>query len=295
MITVIWSGLAVGAIYALIALCYNLSYVTSGVLNFAVAHLVVLGGFVGWWLIEGLGLPLAVAIVICGLVGAAVGLIEERIAIAPLRVINERTGGGHGYGELISTIGFATVITGISFIIWGGDARELTLFANDTRMNILGGGVLRKDLLLIATAIAVAVGIWLWTKYSRSGIACAAQTEDRDAAMLHGINVRRLSYVGFAAVGGLCAVLGPVVGAKTLLVVAAALVLAIKGFVALTLGGVGSCFGVLLAGFALGIAEAATARWLGPEYRNLVVFALFLIFLLARPGGMAAKGGRRTI
>lgn len=295
MMTVIWSGLAVGAIYALIAQCYTLSHLTSGVLNFAVAHLVIFGGFVGWSLVQGFGLPLWAVIPICACAGALVGLIEERIAIAPLRAINERLGGGHGYGELVATVGFATLITGLSFLLWGSDAREFVIFENDTRIMLLGGGLLRKDLLLIATAILVAVGIWAWTRYSRSGVACAAQTEDRDAAMLHGVNVRRLSYVGFAVVGGLCAALGPIIGAKTLLVVAAALVLAIKGFVALTLGGVGSCFGVLVAGFALGIAETATARTLGPEYRNLVVFALFLAVLLARPGGMMGKRGRRTI
>lgn len=113
--------------------------------------------------------------------------------------------------------------------------------------------------------------------------------------MLQGINVRLLSSSGFVLSGALGAALGVVVGAKTLAVVGFALVLAIKGFVALTLGGVGSQLGALIGGAVLGVGEVATARWMGPDYRTIVVFVIFLLVLLIRPQGLFGTREGRTV
>ncbi len=292
--SVIWSGLAVGAVYALVAYGYNLSWACSGVLNFANAHFVMLGTFVAAWGLTELGVPLIIAFVLCAVIGGAVGLVEELIAIAPMRSLKLRRGAG-GHGELVTTVGAATVITGVAFLIWGSDPRPVRLFSDNTRVRVLGGGVRRTDLLIIAVAVVLGLAFHVWTRRGRLGLASLAQSEDRDAAMLQGINVKLLSSGGFAAAGALGGVLGPVVGAKTFAVISIALVLAIKGFVVLTLGGVGSHLGALVGGAALGLTEAMTARYMGPDYRNIAVFVLFMLVLLARPHGLLGKREARVV
>ena len=160
---------------------------------------------------------------------------------------------------------------------------------------MLGGEVRKSDIVVISTAIAIGLLLHFWTSRSRLGLASLAQSEDRDAAMLQGINVRFLSSSGFVLAGALGSGVGVVVGAKTLAVVAFALILAIKGFVALTLGGVGSQLGALIGGLTLGVGEVLTARWLGSDYRSLVVFVVFMLVLLLRPQGLFGAREVRTV
>lgn len=293
--TLLYAGLAVGAVYAIVAFGYNLSFTTSGVLNFATAHTTMVGTFVAAWALTDQGLAVPLVILVCALVGAVLGLVVELTAVAPLKSFRLRRSAGGGHGELVTTVGASTIITGFAFIIWGSDPVKVPLFENDLRISLLGGDVRSSDVVVIATAIVLGLALHFWTRRSRLGLASLAQSEDRDAAMLQGINVRFLSMSGFVLAGALGSGVGLVVGAKTLAVVGFALVLAIKGFVALTLGGVGSQLGALIGGLSLGVGEVMTARWLGSDYRSLSVFVVFLLVLLLRPQGLFGTKEGRTV
>lgn len=293
--TLIYAGLAIGAIYAIVAYGYNLTVTTSGVLNFANAHMTMVGTFVAAWALTDQGLAVPVVIGLCVLIGAVLGLIVEVTAVAPLKSFRLRRGGGVGHGDLVTTVGASTIITGLAYIIWGSDPVKVPLFEEDLRVSFLGGEVRKSDLLVIATALVLGVALHLWTQRSRLGLASLAQSEDRDAAMLQGVNVRFLSMAGFVIAGALGSGVGVIVGAKTLAIVSLALVLAIKGFVALTLGGVGSHLGALVGGMTLGVGEVMTARWLGSDYRGLMVFVVFMLVLLVRPQGLFGTKEGRTV
>lgn len=293
--TILYAGLAVGAIYAIVAFGYNLTVTTAGVLNFANAHMTMVGTFVAAWALTDLGWSVPVVIVLCAVVGAVLGVIVELTAVAPLKSFRLRRSGGVGHGELVTTVGASTIITGLAFIIWGSDPIKVPLFEDDVRVALLGGAVRKSDLVVIATAIAMGLALHFWTQRSRLGLASLAQSEDREAAMLQGVNVRFLSSAGFILAGALGSGVGLVVGAKTLAVVSFALVLAIKAFVALTLGGVGSQVGALVGGLLLGVLEVMTASWLGPDYRGLMVFLVFMLVLLIRPQGLFGTKEGRTV
>jgi branched-chain amino acid transport system permease protein len=295
--TLLFAGLAVGAVYAIVAYGYNLTYTTSGVLNFATAHMTMLGTFIAASLMSGSGMPLWMIVGACLSVGAAVGFLVELTAVAPLKSYRLRRSGtgAAGHGELVTTVGASTVITGLAFIVWGSDPLRVPLFTDDSRFPFLGGQVRPSDLTVILVAVAVGLALHFWTKRSRLGLASLAQTEDRDAAMLQGINVRLLSSLGFTLAGGLGCALGVVVGAKTLAVVGFALVLAIKGFVALTLGGVGSHLGAMIGAGVLGVGEVMTASWVGTDYRSILVFLVFIAVLLLRPQGLFGTARGRTV
>jgi branched-chain amino acid transport system permease protein len=295
--TILYAGLAVGAVYAIVAYGYNLTFTTSGVLNFATAHTTMVGAFVTAWAMSKAHLPLWLIVGVCLLVGAAIGLVTELTAIAPLKsfVLRRSAEGAGGHGELVTTVGVSTVVTGLAFIIWGSDPKPVPLFDDDSRIAFLGGQVRKSDLAVIAVALVVGILLHIWTRRSKLGLASLAQTEDRDAAMLQGVNVRLLSVLGFALAGAIGCALGVVVGAKTLAVVSLALVLAIKGFVALTLGGVGSQLGALVGGAVLGVGEVVSARWIGPDYRSITVFVIFIAVLLLRPQGLFGTRAGRTV
>ncbi|MEU5879992.1 branched-chain amino acid ABC transporter permease [Spirillospora sp. NPDC047279] len=282
--TDIIAGLATGAVYAMVALGYNLTYLASGVLNFAHANLMVLGMYVAYWAHSTGNLATPLVFVAAFLLAGLAGLLEERLAIQPLR----KAGGS---AELVTMVGVATVITGIISLTYGSDALRVPFFGPDETLVLLGTRAQPIDLIIIAAAVVLALALHTGTRHTRIGLAALAQIDDREAAQLRGINVSALSMWGFAfaaAVGGL---LGPLLVAKTFAAPSLALVLAVKGFVVLVLGGVGSHRGVLLAAFAIGIVEALGARYIGPLYRDIVVFAVFAVTLLTFPQGLA--GGRK--
>lgn len=286
--TDIIAGLATGAIYAMVALGYNMTYLASGVLNFAHANLMVVGMFVAYWAHSIGGLPVPVVFLVAVVLAGVAGLLEERFAIRPLRKAS-------GDAELVTMIGVATVITGTIALVFGTDALRVPFFGPDETIVLFGARTQPIDLIIVGGAVVLAVGLHLATHHTRIGLAALAQTDDREAAQLRGINVNGLSTWGFAlaaAVGGL---LGPLLVAKTFAATSLALVLAVKGFVVLVLGGVGSHRGALVAGFGIGLIEALGARYIGPMYRDVVVFAVFAVTLLALPQGLFGARKARTV
>ncbi|MCC5577483.1 branched-chain amino acid ABC transporter permease [Microtetraspora sp. AC03309] len=283
--TEIIAGLTTGAIYALVALGYNMTYLASGVLNFAHANLMVVGMFVAYWAHSVGGLPTPVVFLIAFLLAGGLGLVEERFAIRPLH-------NSSGSAELVTMIGVATVITGVIAFSYGTDALRVPFFGPDQTIVLLGGRAQPLDLIIIGVAVVLAVVLHLVTHRTSVGLAALAQTDDREAAQLRGINVGGLSLWGFAVASAAGGLLGPLLVSKTFAATSLALLLAVKGFVVLVLGGVGSHRGVLIAGFGIGLIEAFGARYIGPLYRDVVVFVVFAIVLLALPQGLF--GGRKV-
>ncbi|GAA2373126.1 branched-chain amino acid ABC transporter permease [Dactylosporangium salmoneum] len=277
--TEIIAGLTTGAIYAMVALGYNVTYLASGVLNFAHANLMVAGMFVAYWANSIGGLPVPVVFIIAFVLAGLAGLAEERFAIRPLRNTS-------GSAELVTMIGVATVITGVIAIMFGTDPLRVPFFGPEQPVVVLGGRAQPLDLIIVGVAVALAVVLHLVTHRTRIGLAALAQTDDREAAQLRGINVGGLSMWGFAAAAAAGGLLGPLLVAKTFAVTSLALLLAVKGFVVLVLGGVGSHRGVLVAALGIGLIEAFGARYIGPLYRDVVVFVVFAIVLLALPHGL---------
>ena len=283
----IFAALSTGAIYVIVAVAYNLVFAATGVFNFAQAQFVMLGTFVAYVGLVTFELPWVLVIVIGALIGALVGFLEERLAIRPLQ--------GLGFhGELVTTLGVAVLLSGVAIVIWGTDPRPVG-FGAHTILTLAGGRVFPAEIALIAIGIAVAVGAHLISSRTLFGITNLAASEDRVAARLRGVNVLRLSVIAFALAGAICVGVGPFVAAKTAATPNLGDILAIKGFVALAIGGFGSHKGALIGGLVAGLAEAFTARFLGSTYQNLAVFVLLLVVLLTRPNGLFGEREQRVV
>jgi branched-chain amino acid transport system permease protein len=284
--TLVWAGLSLGAVYAIIAIGYNIVFTASGVFNFANAQLLMVGTFIAYWGLVEAKLPLLVVFVLDAAVVGVLAVLEERVAIRPIKGTE---------GQLVTTVGVATLLGGATQLIWGGQPLTVPFLSQNSVWTVLGGRVLPVELLLIVIAVVLTVALLVYGRTSMIGLATLAMAEDREAASLRGVNVRALALGAFAVSGVLAGVLGPVVGAKTFAVATLGSALALKGFVALALGGFGSVTGGLIGGLAIGLIEQYTDRYLGSAYTNLMVFAVLLLVLMARPTGLFGKVRERTV
>lgn len=287
MMTTIWAGLSMGAIYALVAVGYNITLILTGVINFASAQFIVIGAFVGYWGLTQNSLPLPLVLLMAMLLAGLIGVLEERIAIRPLR-------GRGNHTELVTTLGVSTIIAGIALIFFGPDPLSVTVVPN-LSWDVLGGQVRPNELLLIAVTIVIVIAAHIWIHRSRVGLAGLARSEDPEAAVLRGIDVRALSLLGFGIAGAIGGLVGPLVAQKTYAVATLGLILALKGFVALAVGGVGSIIGSLLGGLVVGLIEAFAARYLGSEFGEISVIVVLFAVLLLVPVGILGKRGARIV
>jgi branched-chain amino acid transport system permease protein len=284
--TTVWAGLSVGAVYALVALGYNIVYIGSGVLNFAQANLMVLGVFLAYWGLVQVGWPIVPIFVVAVVIVALAAMTEERLAIRPVREIQ---------GQLVTMVGAATLITGIIEVIWGQQALTVPSFFSNTPTHVLGGAVVPNDLVLIGLAVVFTAGFALVSRFTMIGLSALAVSEDREAAQMRGISARRVQVGVFAVSGALAGFLGPFIGPLTFASYTLPYSLALIGFVALALGGYGSIIGATIGAFAIGLAEQYTDRYIGGNYENLMVFAILVVVLMVVPNGLFGARRERMV
>lgn len=284
---IFWGGLALGSLYVFTAVATNAVFIASGAFNFAQSQFMMLGTFTGFWVVHTLGLHIILAIVISGLIGVVIGLLEEIVAIRPLR--NATNG-----GELVTTIGWTTIMQGVVILIWGSQNYKAPNGWIDHTVHELGA-ISYIDITLIILAIASAVGGELWLRRTRLGLAALATAEDPSAASLRGIATRRISLLAFSVGGGMLGAVGPLVEAKESAVWSLGSSVLLFAFVALAIGGFGSHIGALIGGMVVGIVQAAVQFTWGPDYENLTILVILLALLLVRPQGMFGRPGERAV
>jgi len=286
--TALLTGLVLGSIYILVGVGYNIVLITSGAFNFAQAAKVMLATFVAYQFGMVAGLPAPIVMVIGALIGAGVGMATELAAIRPVA-------GKGRHGELVTTVGVSTIITGVVVAIWGTEVRPVKAFVSSEVITILGGRMTVDALILVIVAVAVCTSVWAWSRLTLGGLAALAISEDRVAASLRGINVNRLSILATAAAGAIAGAVGPIVGTQTLAVYTLGAVVTLKAFLVLIVGGMGSFPGLLVGGMTIGPIEALTVRYLGSQYATFVLFVLLLVVLLVKPEGLFGRKVERIV
>jgi branched-chain amino acid transport system permease protein len=277
-----FSGLTVGAVYALVAIGFTLIYNASDVINFAQGEFVMLGGMTTVFLAAG-GLPVPLAAVLAVAITVAVGLALHRFAIEPAR-------GASAVALIMITIGASIFLRGAAQVIF--DKRFHTLphpFGTDP-INLGGASVLPQSLVVLAGGAAIVVLLWLLFDRTLLGKALIATAANRLAARLVGIDTRRIVGLSFAVSAGIGAVAGILLTPITLTSYDVGTLLALKGFAAAMLGGIGSAAGAVIGGLLLGMLEAFSAGYLSSQYKDAVAFLVILAVLLAMPQGLLGRG-----
>jgi branched-chain amino acid transport system permease protein len=290
MAITIWTGLVLGSIYALVATGFTIAMVPTGVFNFAQGAIVVGGTFVTYQLLAVSGVPAGWALVLTALAGAAAGLLCEVLAVRPLRWAR-----GNVDNALVTTVGASTVIAGLIGVKWGYLPLQVPFPGPSGYVHFLGAVASPVEIFTVAGAVVSALAFESLFRYTRRGQACLAVAEDRDPAMLRGVNVSRLSLVAFTAAGAFGGLVGFLIGPTTYADVTLAPTLALYGFVAVALGGQGSFVGGLLGGLVVGIVSTLASRYVGASYADLAVLALLLGTLALRPKGLGGAAAARSV
>jgi branched-chain amino acid transport system permease protein len=286
--TIVMSGLAVGSLYALVALGYGITYISSGVINFAQGYLIMLGTFLAYQGLNTFKVPLPVVIIGAAVTVGVANAFIERLCI---RLLRDR----HSHTEMVTTVGAATIISGVVTLIWGSDPLALHLLQTSLPIHVLGGLTTSGQLILLGLTIGVGISLMLVASRTRIGLFSRAVAEDREAASLRGIDVNRLSVGAFILAGLITGALGPIVGVETFAVVSLGPALAVKGFVVLALGGPRNLEGALVCGLAIGVIEAETGRYLSGSWEDIVTYLVFIIVLAIRPSGLFSRTSERLV
>jgi branched-chain amino acid transport system permease protein len=278
------SGLTVGAVYALVALGFTLVYNASDVVNFAQGEFVMLGGMVTVFL-SAAGIPLPLAAVLAVSVSVLVGLLLYWLAIEPARDASPVT-------LIIITIGASILLRGAAQIIFDKQFHKLPSISGDTPVNLLGATVQPQSFWVLGGTAVIVLLLYIFLERTVLGKAVLATAANRLAARLVGINtatVMALAFGGSAAIG---AVAGILITPITLTSYDVGTMLALKGFAAAMLGGMGNPIGAVAGGLLLGLLEAFGVGYISSTYKDAFAFIVILLVLFAMPQGLF---GRRTV
>ena len=279
------NGLSLGSIYAMIALGYTMVYGIAKMLNFAHGDIIMVGGYTILLFIPiNPVLSIVAAVVFCVIVGVAV----ERLAYKPLR-------GSSPLAVLITAIGVSTLLQSLAQVIFGS-APKIHQF----NLGALQIGELKIEystIITLACSIAVMVALHLFVKYTKTGRAMIAVSEDKGAAQLMGINVNHIIMITFAIGSALAALAGLFYFLKvqTMTTTFGALP-GIKAFTAAVIGGIGSIPGAMVGGLLLGIVECICQSIPTlSSYTDAIEFSILIIILLVKPTGLLGKKRREKV
>jgi branched-chain amino acid transport system permease protein len=290
------NGLTLGGVYALIALGYTLVYGVLQLLNFAHGDVYMVGAFIGFFVMTGLGGPEAAIVpvwvmitlmFVAAMAGAGVlGVLVERFAYRPLR-------NSPRIAPLISALGVSLFLQNCVLLLLGSQIRS---YGTSTYVNLSGGlsiaGVHIDWIRVLVIVLAVVLMVVLSRLVSRTrfGRAMRAIAFDRDAAIMMGINVDRVVVGTFLVSSALAGAAGVMVGLVFFNVYSYMGFLAgLKGFTAAVVGGIGSVPGAMLGGLLIGLVEAFSAGYLSANFSSVITFLLLILVMLLKPRGLLGR------
>jgi branched-chain amino acid transport system permease protein len=282
--SIVSTGLAIGCIYALIGITYNVMFSASRVFSFTAGTLGMLGGVLGSLFIAQMGLPLIAGFLLVLAAGAVFGIITEIVAVRPvLKSLDQ-----HLY--VLSTLALALMVQQFTAIEWGTEARPFPRLFDLPR-----GGFDQQFWLPMLACAAVIIALELLYRHTLVGRAFLAISEDTYAARALGLPERGLRMASFALAGMIGALAGFAGGEMLLAFFGNAPILTFYGFVPVALGGMGNNRGAVVAGLLLGLFQQAANFLVGGIFASVAVFTVFIIVLLARPEGLAGASVQRRV
>jgi branched-chain amino acid transport system permease protein len=277
------SATASGCVYGLLALAYLLMIRPTGIINFAVGEWAMLGAFGGFVFLTKYELPYALGMAVVIAIMLAVGWATERIAVRPLV---ER--GASALAPILALLGMLMVFREAISVSFPPDPHPVPYPFGLGRLEIgpLGGSY--QSFFIIAVTLIVFAGAWYFFEKTVWGKSFEAVALNRRAAALMGINLSRVTALSFAGGAGAAGLAGLIVSPNISAHYLMGVPLAIQGFTALVIGGVGRVEGALLGGLLLAFAEQLTARYapIPSGFAQGVPLLFLMIFLIVRPTGL---------
>jgi branched-chain amino acid transport system permease protein len=283
--SILLNGLAVGAVYAMIGVMYNVMYAASRVFSFTAGMVGMLGGVIGSMLILKMGLPGIVGLIGILALGVVLGIITEIVTVRPvLKSLDQ-----HLY--VLSTLAAALMIQQLTAIFWGTDQQPFPQLLPGLDSGLFD----QKYWLPILACIGTLAGLEYLYRHTLVGRAFLAIAEDNYAARALGLPEQKLRLVSYAIAGMIGTLAGFCGGQLLLAFFGNGALLNFYGFVPVALGGMGSNRGAVVGGLALGLFQQAANFLVGGVFASVAVFVVFIIVLLARPEGLAGASSARRV
>ena len=275
----LFTGLGIGAIYALVALGFVLLIRAASVVNFAQGEFSMLGAYAMVVLTSQLGVPYFVALPLAVVVMAGFGVVFAYTTYWPLRHRGQLP-------VIISTIGASIFLANIVLVLYGPSPAALPGLFGDTGFEVGGVFMDAQFIAIIVAATALVLLQFLIFEKTLLGKKLQATSQDKEMASLLGIPVAVMVLITFAysaALGGLAGIL---VAPVLFVSVGMGALISLKAFAANIIGGFGNIPGAIIGGLALGVVETFGAAFISVPYKDAIAFALLLAFLLVRPQGL---------
>ena len=284
-LTYLINGLSLGSVYAIIALGYTMVYGIAKMLNFAHGDVIMIGAYVVFMCMANSGLPVVLSIIIAIVCCTALGVIIEKIAYKPLRKASN-------LAVLITAIGVSYFLQNMALLIFGSNPVSFSSVISWEGITLANGSlkITGNAIVTIVACILIMIVLMWFIKNTKPGQAMLAVSEDKDAAMLMGINVNATISLTFAIGSGLAAVAGALLcSSYPSLTPYTGSMPGIKAFTAAVFGGIGSIPGALIGGLLLGIIEILAKAYISSQLADAIVFAVLIIVLLVKPTGILGK------
>lgn len=280
------NGISLGSVYAIIALGYTMVYGIAKMLNFAHGDVIMVGAYITFIVMNNMGLPVWLAILLSIIVCTVLGVTIERIAYRPLRKA------ASPLAVLITAIGVSYLLQNVALLLFGSNTKSFTSVVNIPTIRIAEGRITitGETIVNIVLCIIIMIVLTLFINKTKSGQAMIAVSEDKGAAQLMGISVNRTIALTFAIGSGLAAIAGVLLcSAYPTLTPYTGSMPGIKAFVAAVFGGIGSVPGALIGGILLGVIEILGKTYISSQLSDAIVFSVLIIVLLVKPTGILGK------
>jgi len=276
------SGIGLGSMYGLIALGFHITYVVSNTVNFAQGSAMMLGAVLGYTFGVRYGWPMPLAIIASLAICALFGLVVERILVRPFVVKGSSA-------WLMATVAAGIVLDNAVLFTFGKEPRGFPSALASKPIQLFGAGVYPLQLVIPLVGIGIALALHLVLRNTRRGKTLLAVVQNPDAARLMGINVHRTVAISFALSTALAGLAGILIAPLFSVSSEMGTLFGIKAFAVAILGGMGSAWGVVIAGLAYGLIEALVTSYLGSVYTQIVVFSVVIAALALMPNGLFGR------
>ena len=284
------NGLAVGSIYALIALGYTMVYGTIKLINFAHGDVYMMGAFIGYFAVMVLKMNVFVALLVAMVACAVLGVVIERVAYKPLRNSTR-------VAALITAIGVSYLLENAMSYFFGAESRPFPSDFGTETFTLFGDvSVNGKQILIFGVTVVLMALLQFIVRYTKMGKAMRAVAVDEQAAQLMGIDVDGVISFTFALGSALAGIAGILVGVYyNTISTTMGITVGLKAFVAAVLGGIGSIPGAMVGGYLIGLLETMVSFFGYSPYRDGVVYFLLFIILIVLPAGLFGKNVREKV
>lgn len=273
------TGIIIGSIYAMVAIGFNIIYDVTEIINFAQGEFVMLGGLTVVGLISVFKIPLVPAFIATVALVTIIGVFVDRLAVRTIANPSVLT-------LIITTIAVSFIIRGAAMSIWGKNPYDLAAFSGRDPIRLWGAVLQPQHLWVVGFLVVIVLGLSLFFEKTLIGKAMRACADNAGAARLVGIDVNRMVMLSFALSAAIGAVAGITVTPISLMEYDRGAMLAVKGFAAVVLGGLGSFPGAVLGGLILGIIESFGAGLVSSGYKDAFALIVLLFVLFFKPSGI---------